>query len=180
MMQRCPMRWWRRHDAQRRLASSTTVPAPPLAGEAISADDRDISIERRILRVATKADMLVLPAWAHLAPLQARCGARKAISARPRRWAAVSLVSVSDAVAIRSERRGTGKRHWLHPGTVTRLRTSKVPHMGWNNIEWRETAKRTWKDRAQTAYFANAYICQPEAESPPLPGRRIRTRSSPR
>jgi glutamine amidotransferase len=61
-----------------------------------------------------------------------------------------------------------GKGIGFIPGSVTRLRTSKVPHMGWNNIEWRETANGQGKAELKTAYFANAYICQPEAESPVL------------
>jgi glutamine amidotransferase len=75
------------------------------------------------------------------------------------------------------------------PGNVTRLRTSKVPHMGWNEIEWRDTVDVDWSgtEDAQrrvignrqtenvqtasnlaTAYFANAYICEPEADLPIL------------
>ena len=58
-----------------------------------------------------------------------------------------------------------GKGIGFIPGNVTRLRTSKVPHMGWNNIEWRETTNGRGKTQLKTAYFANAYICEPEVES---------------
>ena len=59
--------------------------------------------------------------------------------------------------------RGVG----LIPGKVTRLRTPKVPHMGWNDIEWRET-RGSGRTDLKTAYFANAYICEPEVDSPIL------------
>jgi glutamine amidotransferase len=70
------------------------------------------------------------------------------------------------------------------PGNVTRLRTSKVPHMGWNEVEWcgpgdvdgrsgeESESGRTGNNhtaaKLETAYFANAYICELEVESPIL------------
>jgi glutamine amidotransferase len=53
----------------------------------------------------------------------------------------------------------------LIPGRVTRLQTRKVPHMGWNEIEWVEGVSRSQMD---AAYFANAYVCEPEDVSPVL------------
>src|SRR5206468_12121899 len=38
-------------------------------------------------------------------------------------------------------------------------------HMGWYNIEWRGASALAQPYRLQTAYFANAYICQPDDES---------------
>jgi glutamine amidotransferase len=83
-----------------------------------------------------------------------------------------------------------GKGIGFIPGNVTRLRTSKVPHMGWNDIEWSEPRERPGGgeiERAKigngdgsrngngreapklgTAYFANAYICEPDVELPIL------------
>jgi len=66
----------------------------------------------------------------------------------------------------------------LIPGRVTRLQTRKVPHMGWNEIEWGEGGRweaeggkrevgRTGSELV-AAYFANAYVCEPEEASPVL------------
>jgi glutamine amidotransferase len=46
----------------------------------------------------------------------------------------------------------------LIPGRVMRLQTPKVPHMGWNAIEW----KAGTRSQIPSAYFANAYVCKPE------------------
>ena len=59
----------------------------------------------------------------------------------------------------------------LIPGRVTRLQTRKVPHMGWNEIEWVEGGKReagSGGSELVAAYFANAYVCEPEDVSPVL------------
>jgi glutamine amidotransferase len=51
------------------------------------------------------------------------------------------------------------------PGKVTRLRTATVPHMGWNEIEWRSNGEKRTTPNIETAYFANAYVCQPDDDS---------------
>jgi imidazole glycerol-phosphate synthase subunit HisH len=63
---------------------------------------------------------------------------------------------------------GAGDGVGFIAGKVTRLRTSKVPHMGWNDIDWRETVCDGKNPRLQTAYFANAFVCEPDDESPIL------------
>ena len=50
-------------------------------------------------------------------------------------------------------------------GRVTRLPTRKVPHMGWNEIEWVDAGNAPTHARVSAAYFANAYVCTPEDES---------------
>jgi glutamine amidotransferase len=67
-----------------------------------------------------------------------------------------------------SSEEAPGEGIGLIPGKVTRLRTSKVPHMGWNGVEWRENQNGESPVQLETAYFANAYICELEVESPVL------------
>lgn len=50
-------------------------------------------------------------------------------------------------------------------GRVTRLATRKVPHMGWNEIEWVDMGNASARPRVSAAYFANAYVCAPDDES---------------
>jgi glutamine amidotransferase len=136
--------------------------------KAISAHNRDISIETDI-RVAAKADMLVLPG---VGAFGSAAGAmrneqsylRSALDDRlPCLGICLGMQLLFDA-SEEAAGRGAG----FIPGVVTRLRTSRVPHMGWNDIEWREGGNGQKSTKLGNAYFANAYICQPEDESPIL------------
>ena len=153
--------------------------------KAISTDERTISIETD-LRVAMAADLLVLPgvgafgaAASAMQDSQAYLGSALA-DGLPCLGICLGMQLLFDA-----SEESPGKGIGFIPGNVTRLRTSKVPHMGWNEIEWRETGNqdRNGADRLErseignsqaengqtgsalaTAYFANAYICEPEVE----------------
>ena len=50
----------------------------------------------------------------------------------------------------------------LIPGRVTRLRATRVPHIGWNTVD---DARDPLLDSAplSTAYFANGYACRPDS-----------------
>jgi len=153
--------------------------------KAISTDERTISIETD-LRVAIAADLLVLPgvgafgaAASAMQDSQAYLGSALA-DGLPCLGICLGMQLLFDA-----SEESPGKGIGFIPGNVTRLRTSKVPHMGWNEIEWRETGNqdRNGADRLErseignsqaengqtgsnlaTAYFANAYICEPEVD----------------
>lgn len=136
--------------------------------KAISAADRDISIETDI-RAATEADVLVLPgvgafgtaAWAMR---NQQSYLRSALAdGLPCLGICLGMQLLFDA-SEEAEGAGVG----FIPGEVTRLRTAKVPHMGWNDIEWRGSGNGRSVGDLQTAYFANAYICEPADESPVL------------
>jgi imidazole glycerol-phosphate synthase subunit HisH len=144
--------------------------------KAISTDDRVISIETD-LRAAMKADLLVLPgvgafgaAANGMRNAQADLGSALG-DGLPCLGICLGMQLLFDA-SEESPGRGIG----FIPGKVTRLRTSKVPHMGWNDVEWRGTgdgeARAIRNGQAastlDTAYFANAYVCEPDVESPVL------------
>jgi glutamine amidotransferase len=157
--------------------------------KAISNDERTISIETD-LRAAMTSDLLVLPgvgafgaAASAMQNSQAYLGSALA-DGLPCLGICLGMQLLFDA-----SEESPGKGIGFIRGNVTRLRTSKVPHMGWNEIEWRgtvdgdrsetEDAARRIKGSSQTkncqtasnlatAYFANAYICEPEADLPIL------------
>jgi glutamine amidotransferase len=157
--------------------------------KAISTDERTISIETD-LRAAMTSDLLVLPgvgafgaAASAMQNSQAYLGSALA-DGLPCLGICLGMQLLFDA-----SEESPGKGIGFIPGNVTRLRTSKVPHMGWNEIEWRgtvdgdrsetEDAERRVIGNCQTetcqtasnlatAYFANAYICEPEADMPIL------------
>jgi glutamine amidotransferase len=134
--------------------------------KAISADDRDISIETDIRRAA-KADLLVLPG---VGAFGAAVVAMRNEQSYLRSALADGLPCLGICLGMQllfdASEEGAGKGVGFIPGMVTRLRTSKVPHMGWNDIEWRGTGDGRRTSDLQTAYFANAYICEPDDSTP--------------
>jgi len=136
--------------------------------KAIVADGRNVTVETD-LRVAMQADCLVLPGVgafgaAASAMQSGQADLRAALSdGLPCLGICLGMQLLFDA-SEESPGRGVG----LIPGRVTRLRTPKVPHMGWNDIEWRESGNGQERASLGSAYFANAYICELEDESPIL------------
>jgi len=150
--------------------------------KAIATDERTISIETD-LRVAMTADLLVLPGVGAF-------GAAADAMQNSQAYLAAALVDGLPCLGIclgmqllfDASEESAGRGIGFIPGNVTRLRTSKVPHMGWNDIDWGETEDtHGTKDserpksgnghaasRLGTAYFANAYICEPEVDLPIL------------
>lgn len=135
--------------------------------KAISTDERTISIETG-LRAAMKADVLVLPG---VGAFGVAADAMRSSQAYLRAALADGLPCLGICLGMQllfdESEESPGKGIGLIPGNVTRLRTSKVPHMGWNDVEWRESGNGQTAG-LETAYFANAYICEPEVESPIL------------
>jgi len=136
--------------------------------KAISADDRNISIEPD-LRSAMKADVLVLPGvGAFGAAASAMRSAQADLSSALADGLPCLGICLGMQLLFDASEEAPGKGVGFIAGKVTRLRASKVPHMGWNDIEWREAGNGRGRPDLETAYFANAYICEPEDESPVL------------
>jgi imidazole glycerol-phosphate synthase subunit HisH len=144
--------------------------------KAISTDERAISIETD-LRAAMTADLLVLPGVGAF-------GAAVCAMQNSQAYLAAALVDGLPCLGIclgmqllfDASEESAGRGIGFIPGNVTRLRTSKVPHMGWNEVEWLGTGENEGREsdnghtvpKLESAYFANAYICEPEVESPIL------------
>jgi glutamine amidotransferase len=158
--------------------------------KAISTDGRTISIETD-LRAAMTADLLVLPGvGAFGAAADAMQNSQENLASALADGLPCVGICLGMQLLFDASEESPGKGIGFMPGNVTRLRTSKVPHMGWNNVDWREArevrgagdmerVKARNGERLQigngkealkleTAYFANAYICEPEADLPIL------------
>jgi len=57
---------------------------------------------------------------------------------------------------------GSGRGIAAIPGRVRRLKTRRVPQIGWNEIESATDPLFEAAD-LRTAYFANSYVCEPES-----------------
>jgi imidazole glycerol-phosphate synthase subunit HisH len=144
--------------------------------KAISTDERVISIETD-LRAAMQADVLVLPGvGAFGAAANAMQGTQAYLGAALADGLPCLGICLGMQLLFDASEESPGKGIGFITGNVTRLRTSKVPHMGWNDVEWRRAGEGKWAraenghtaSKLGTAYFANAYICEPEIESPIL------------
>ncbi len=144
--------------------------------KAISADERTISIETD-LRVAMTADVLVLPGvGAFGAAADAMQNSQAYLGSALADGLPCLGICLGMQLLFDASEESPGKGIGFIPGNVTRLRTSKVPHMGWNDVEWRGTGDGEGRGirngqtapKLDSAYFANAYICEPEVESPIL------------
>jgi imidazole glycerol-phosphate synthase subunit HisH len=136
--------------------------------KAIAADGRNVTVETD-LRVAMQADCLVLPGvGAFGAAASAMQGGQADLRAALSDGLPCLGICLGMQLLFDASEESPGRGVGLIPGRVTRLRTAKVPHMGWNDIEWRESGNGQKRANLGSAYFANAYICEPEDESPIL------------
>jgi glutamine amidotransferase len=138
--------------------------------KAIEGAGRSISVDTDI-RSSLKADILILPGVGAFGPaVSALRGAqgyvRSALAdGKPCLGVCLGMQMLFDAS---EETPGSDAGIGLIPGQVKRLATPKVPHMGWNEIEWVELGTVLPRAQMRSAYFANAYICKPEDDSPVL------------
>lgn len=135
--------------------------------KALEIDGREVSVESDI-RSSLTADVLILPGvGAFGAAAGAVGGAREYLrSALADGTPCVGICLGMQLLFDASEEGGgPGAGVGLIPGTVNRLRTARVPHMGWNEIEWDDAGNAPGTARTCSAYFANAYVCEPDDAS---------------
>jgi imidazole glycerol-phosphate synthase subunit HisH len=138
--------------------------------KAIEGGERSVSVDTDI-RSALKADILILPGvGAFGAAVTAMRGAqgyvRDALAdGKPCLGVCLGMQMLFDAS---EESAGAEPGIGLIPGQVTRLLTPKVPHMGWNEVEWVDLRSTLARAKMRAAYFANAYVCEPEDNAPVL------------
>ena len=58
---------------------------------------------------------------------------------------------------------GPGRGLGVIPGSVEKIRASRIPHIGWNSVS--PVSSRRATAPIETAYFANSYVCRPVDES---------------
>ncbi len=124
--------------------------------KALQAPGLIVSVETDPLRLLS-ADIMILPgvgafgaAAARLAPARTEIAA--ALSAgMPCLGICLGMQLLFERSAESPDSVGLS----IIPGEVTRLRASRVPHMGWNTVAWCQPGVPS------VAYFAHSYACRP-------------------
>jgi glutamine amidotransferase len=132
--------------------------------KALRGEDRDVRFEADP-RAAIDTDVLVLPGVGAFEPAAralapGRSAMRDAIDAGlPCLGICLGMQLLFDA-----SDEGDGAGLGVVPGRVTRLRTQRVPQIGWNDIEGAFDPLFT-SSQLSVAYYANSFVCRPENES---------------
>ena len=109
-------------------------------------------------------DVLVLPGVGSFPYAAARLGGADGALANAIR-AGLPTIGICLGMQLLFERsdEGAGDGLGAIKGSVTRLATRRVPHIGWNTID--DVRDRALADaRLSTAYYANSYACRPVDE----------------
>ncbi|MEO8910179.1 MAG: imidazole glycerol phosphate synthase subunit HisH [Gemmatimonadaceae bacterium] len=126
---------------------------------------RVVSTESDV-RAALRADVLVLPGvGAFGAAATAMRGAQQDLRSALADGQPCLGICLGMQILFDASEESAGDGIGLIPGKVRRLRTTKVPHMGWNDIEWAAPQSVNGEPHIDTAYFANAFVCEPAEES---------------
>ncbi len=132
--------------------------------KALRGDGRDVKFETDP-RAAVDTDVLVLPGVgafepAALALASGRGAMRDAIaSGLPCLGICLGMQLLFD-----ESDEGAGAGLGVFAGSVTKLRTARTPHIGWNSID--DATDPLFADAAlDMAYYANSFACRPRDES---------------
>jgi glutamine amidotransferase len=109
---------------------------------------------------ALSADCLVLPGVGAFPAAAARIApARQSIRERLDDGLPCLAICLGMQLLFDGSEEGPGRGLGLVPGTVTRLGTRRVPHMGWNGID---STDPVFSDAGLTqAWFAHSFVCRP-------------------
>ena len=134
--------------------------------KALAAAGADVVVETDPARAVRDTGALVLPgvgafgtAAARLAP--ARDEVRRALAG----GLPCLGICLGMQLLFEASEEGAGTGLGVVGGVVGRLRTRRVPQIGWNAVEW---ARDPLAEAAPLAiaYYANGYVCRPVSDAP--------------
>jgi imidazole glycerol-phosphate synthase subunit HisH len=132
-------------------------------GKALAESGHAISVESDPRR-AIEADLLVLPGVGAFQPAAARLApalgeVRGAIEG--------GLPTIGICLGMQllfdESDEGSGRGLGVIPGRVERIRSPRIPHIGWNSIEAIPGSSLA-STPLDVAYFAHSYVCRPRDE----------------
>lgn len=132
-------------------------------GKALAETGHAISIETDPRR-AIDADMLVLPGVGAFEP-----AAERLVPALAETRAAIEggLPTIGICLGMQllfdESDEGPGRGLGVIPGRVERIRSPRIPHIGWNTVE-PVAGSALATSALDVAYFAHSYVCRPRDE----------------
>ena len=133
--------------------------------KALTATGVEVFIEEDASRAANREryDVLALPGVGAFSGAAARLSrARSGIRSAIEDGFPVIGICLGMQLLFESSAEGPGEGLGVIPGAVRRLRTTKVPQIGWNTVESPDGERLTATDAAiDTVYYANSYVCEP-------------------
>lgn len=132
-------------------------------GKALAESGHAISVETDPRR-AIESDLLVLPgvgAFQHAAERLAP--AREEMRAAIGRGLPTIGICLGMQLLFDESDEGTGHGLGVIPGHVERIRSPRIPHIGWNTVE-PVMGTALAENALAVAYFAHSYVCRPRDE----------------
>lgn len=128
--------------------------------KAIEAPDVQVRLEADPAGLVAETDALVLPGVGAFSPAAARIApARETVVDALRGGLPALCICLGMQLLFEESEEGGGAGLGLLSGHVERLRTPRIPQIGWNDVEWVNDHDRT----LGVAYFANSFVCRPTA-----------------
>ncbi len=144
-------------------------------GRALAGAGRSVRVEEDPVR-ALDTDVLVLPGVGAFGPAAARlAGARARMRDAMRGGLPTLGVCLGMQLLFDSSDEGEGAGLGVFPGRITRLRSTRTPHMGWNSLDEPEDPLFEASD-LRVAYYANSFACRepwPAVSTGPGPAPRV-------
>jgi glutamine amidotransferase len=130
--------------------------------KALAGPHIDVRVETDPI-AAIDTDALVLPGVGAFSPAAERLApGRKAVAAALDAGLPCLGICLGMQLLFDGSDEGGGAGLGVVPGRVSRLKTPRVPHIGWNAIEAIEGADPLLQAAAlDVAYYAHSYICEP-------------------
>lgn len=132
--------------------------------KALEAPNAEVVIESQPSR-AIETDALILPGVGAFAPAAAHlAAARETVGTAIRSGLPTLGICLGMQLLFDESDEGAGAGLGVIPGRVVRLQTTRLPHMGWNEIDPSGSSGSS-VPAIDVAYFANSYVCEPTDES---------------
>jgi imidazole glycerol-phosphate synthase subunit HisH len=132
--------------------------------KALRGERRDVRLESDPI-AALETDVLVLPGVGAFEPAaRALAGGLGAMRAAMARGLPCLGICLGMQLLFDSSEEGTGSGLGVFAGSVTRLRTLRIPQIGWNSID-EHVDPLFGASGLEIAYYANSFVCRPRDES---------------